>query len=901
MNFIFHLLFLSITKKIILLTPIWNLETTAEDLLLNTNKTSIKLSDGGWKSVENNNNIILRKQIVRENNKINIKNYYKIDNFDEKETKWEDIESFYQIGAYYICPKGSFYLTEYKNGNLYIKKPFDISGEWEFFCYRQINFYNMFTFYLNSNMTKIYYYDWNNFKEGVDIKRRLFDFKWTTNPTSNNGFPMLAITFKNDKIYLSKLIFYFNNNIVSYQDVEHIELNDNLLYSEGYFLYVKSKFCWMTYNKTTLISGYSENEIKNGVNSNIKDYILKKNTKSPFQFLDDITIESLKLIRETKYILYNIITNSNNKKYIGVIDIEFNKVIYNVENIFKDIKPYSMKGLFLETDSTVYRVCFLGKDKNNECYSECPSGQILVLDNINSNYCADKNSNDYYILKPDNIEIANCDENLYIIQNQNECGLCKDLNIDKPYKIIDEKECLDKKPENTYYIYEQLKILKSCHESCKTCNSEKENDCTTCYIGYKLIDGKCIKMNCYSSCKECDEESNDENNQHCLSCQNNKLFQEDNNNCIDKCLNGYYEEKNYCKKCHESCKTCNSEKENDCTTCYIGYKLIDGKCIKMNCYSSCKECDEESNDENNQHCLSCQNNKFFQEDNNNCIDKCLNGYYEENSSCKKCHKSCKTCNSEKENDCTTCYIGYKLIDGKCIKMNCYPSCKECDEESNDENNQHCLSCQNNKLFQEDNNNCIDKCLNGYYEENSSCKKCHKTCLTCEKKGTDENPNCQSCKDNKYLIDNNLNCIDDCEINYYKNLTEKKCYKCHNNCKTCSRSSFENNYYCLSCDQNSKYKYLLNTTNISNCVEECPNSTILNITINQCLEKINKTNINNDKIPIYILILLSALIIIIIFICIICLCFNKKRNLKSDSQIMNNINVELKKDSIMIEK
>ena len=108
MNFIFHLLFLSIIKKIILLIPIWILETIAEDLLLNTNKTSIKLSDGGWKSVGNNNIFILRKQIVRENNKINIKNYYKIDNFEEKETKWEDIESFYQIGAYYICPKGSF-------------------------------------------------------------------------------------------------------------------------------------------------------------------------------------------------------------------------------------------------------------------------------------------------------------------------------------------------------------------------------------------------------------------------------------------------------------------------------------------------------------------------------------------------------------------------------------------------------------------------------------------------------------------------------------------------------------------------------------------------------------------------------------------------------------------------
>jgi hypothetical protein len=70
----------------------------------------------------------------------------------------------------------------------------------------------MFTFYLNSNLTKIYYYNWNTFIEGVDIKRNLFDLIWTTEPTNTNDFPMFAITFKDNKIYISKLIFYFNEN-----------------------------------------------------------------------------------------------------------------------------------------------------------------------------------------------------------------------------------------------------------------------------------------------------------------------------------------------------------------------------------------------------------------------------------------------------------------------------------------------------------------------------------------------------------------------------------------------------------------------------------------------------------------------------------------------------------------
>ena len=45
-----------------------------------------------------------------------------------------------------------------------------------------------------------------------------------------------------------------------------------------------------------------------------------------------------------------------------------------------------------------------------------------------------------------------------LIQNKNECGLCKDLNFNKQYKIINRNQYIDEKPENIYYIYEQLKI-----------------------------------------------------------------------------------------------------------------------------------------------------------------------------------------------------------------------------------------------------------------------------------------------------------------------------------------------------------------------------------------------------------------------------------------------------------
>lgn len=722
MQFLFIFLFLLNITKILLLTPIWNLKTTADDLFLNNDAPTLILSEGGYKSVYEDNTIILQKQLTRNNDQIIEKNYYKIDNFNKQETLWEDIESFYQIGAYYICPKGSFYLTQYINGVLYERKPFDLSGKWELLCYRQFEgVHFMFTFYLNSKLTKVYYYNWETFFE-CEMNHIFLDVMWTTDRINTNEYPMIAITLNNNKILLRKFIVYLSQNSLLYNIIDSVEISDNLSFSEAYF-FNKAIF-WITYNETHFISGFSENTLDKGVNDDIKNLKFIKNTKSPFDFLDNITIKSIKFIRNTKYIYYDIITNSNNKNYIGVIDIQFNKIIYNVENVFKQIKLYSNRGLLLQTDSTVYRVCFSGKDKNGDCYLVCPSGQILILDNINSNYCADINSDEYYILKPDNIPMANCNESLYIIQNGNECGLCKDLDKNNQYKLINEKTCLDKKPENTYYVYKELKILNYCHDSCKSCEGGTVDECTSCYIGYKLVNGKCIKMDCYPSCKECDEESIDENNQHCLSCQDNKLFQEDKNNCLDNCLDGYYKDYNYCRKCYESC------------------------------------------------------------------------------------------------------------------------------------------------------------------------------LTCEKSGSKDFPNCKSCKDNKYLINDAFECKEDCEINYYKNKTEKICYRCNENCETCSSRSIEDNNYCLTCDQNSEFKYLLNIANKSNCVKECPNTTILNETINQCIEiksndndKDNENENNNLLIIILLIIFLIIIIIIIHFIC-------KFPKNKAKEEFISKINNELKESNLL---
>ena len=97
--------------------------------------------------------IRLFKILEKINNTIIEKNYFQINNFDVKETNWENIESFYYIEKrYFICPTETNYLNEYKDdGHLIIYKPYEIEGNWELLCYYQHKkTIWMFTGYLNS-------------------------------------------------------------------------------------------------------------------------------------------------------------------------------------------------------------------------------------------------------------------------------------------------------------------------------------------------------------------------------------------------------------------------------------------------------------------------------------------------------------------------------------------------------------------------------------------------------------------------------------------------------------------------------------------------------------------------------------------------------------------------------
>ena len=104
----------------------------------------------------------------------------------------------------------------------------------------------------------------------------------------------------------------------------------------------------------------------------------------------------------------------------------------------------------------------------------------------------------------------------------------------------------------------------------------------------------------------------------------------------------------------------------------------------------------------------------------------------------------------------------------------------------------------------ENGNCAEKCSEGYFSNNKNCEECEKSCKTYNKKKN----NCTSCYAGEYLNKESSTYI---------------CSNCSENCETCSAGKKGEINNCLTCKQNSKYKFLYE----KNCLDKCPNHTITN--------------------------------------------------------------------------
>ena len=631
MKFIsFFSFFLELINLSLLLVPNWDLKNSSIDLLPQEKQTNnITIYDYKYDKSESIRNFhaVLAKNISRNNsNIINVQNYFIMTINNEQtinETNWEDIESSYYIDGtgHFVCPKGNNFIHQYNNKELkeIIPNGFNLSNnDWELICYYQFRKNWMFQGFLNSK-SKIplygkYLKNYNTNKNEwkyIDINEGIFDFLWTTEETGTNSqkFNMFAlIRYRDKNLYLRNYeIQVHEDNDLGINNHDRILLDYYSIYMHAYFDHESNLFYWMVSNNTEEFRcGKSINPI-NIKETNVKIQI-NNHTVSPFLFLKKIQIKKLNMIRNSRFVIYEI-SDENNQIYKGIIDIELNIIIFNTNEVFRNFTPLTNHSIFALTDTKAYEICLI-KD-NGTCVERCPKSKKFVLNNIEGNHCDNNNNCSNFILMPNNICIDYCNNTIYSFIDK-KCGLCIDIDSEKQYKIMNQKGCLKEKPNNTYIFNEKYKLLKNCSDYCINCvNSEI---CKKCEEGYELDNNdKCIKIEkCYDTCIKCSRFSEDEKNQYCRECKKGFYYVNGKGNCLKKCPDDFYINNTNCSKCHENCSIC-----------------TDGP--------------EDKNGTENENCDKCKTGYLLEDDGfKNCVKECPNGTYISDYKCKN--------NSEKEKE-----------------------------------------------------------------------------------------------------------------------------------------------------------------------------------------------------------------------------------------------------------
>ena len=215
-------------------------------------------------------------------------------------------------------------------------------------------------------------------------------------------------------------------------------------------------------------------------------------------------------------------------------------------------------------------------------------------------------------------------------------------------------------------------------------------------------------------------------------------------------------------------------------------KLLIGRVIKykfdLSCYESCSICDKLSNNPNDQKCIKCINNYYFQKDTQNCFES-LEGYYLDNSTQQlyPCHPSCASCNGPENSifhmNCLSCYKGYTLYEST-----------------------NCLRCA--KYINPELTECFDEIPDGYFlkdKEKGFLGKCHELCKTCF----------------DYPEMYNMNCIECKYLNYkftpeYDGQCPSKPLECPRDKPILIKNKECNNIYCTQKEFNTKYCTIYNT-------------------------------------------------------------------------------------------
>ena len=321
------------------------------------------------------------------------------------------------------------------------------------------------------------------------------------------------------KMFGRNLILKTSNN-------ENVDINGGtdkdickgLAKTQAFFFRDNDIFYYVTYNEAYLESGYSTVTSIGGYNT-LTNFQRTHNSNSPFQFIDNIEIKSVNLIRNTQYAYYEIYNKDKDITYHGLLDIKQNKVLYNLEEEITTFIPYltssssSTSEMLAITKDSAYKICIM---KNSGSCSDSCTNNNLLLDS-DGNKCQNNCDDGKIKLMPEGIcvPLDECDTDIFMMNSEKtECGVCSYFYPDgNKYRLMNTNECIGTIPNNTEFYNSNLNLLKC-----------KEN--------YYLENNKCIPNpeSCYEKCKSCFDISTNDEDQKCLSCQDG--FTLNNGNCI---------------------------------------------------------------------------------------------------------------------------------------------------------------------------------------------------------------------------------------------------------------------------------------------------------------------------------------------------------------------------------
>ncbi|KAK2489711.1 hypothetical protein MC885_008047 [Smutsia gigantea] len=272
-------------------------------------------------------------------------------------------------------------------------------------------------------------------------------------------------------------------------------------------------------------------------------------------------------------------------------------------------------------------------------------------------------------------------------------------------------------------FYPDRGVCKACHSSCLSCVGPEPSHCTQCkepeeglqveqVSGANITSGKCLYQcraqfylettglceACHQSCSGCVGKSP----HNCTACWPSHVLL--NGQCLPQCPDSYFNQEGSCTECHPTCRQCRGPSESDCVSCHPQVALAGGNCRTSckeeqflslmghcaDCHPLCQHCVADLHSPGSI-CLRCQNAQYLLLG-DHCAPSCPSGYYAERGACKKCHSSCRTCQSGGPSSCSSCDAGLTLSHRGTCSTSCFPGHYPDDNHACQPCNAHCGSC-----------------------------------------------------------------------------------------------------------------------------------------------------------------------------------------------------------------